>query len=267
MNVVIFSLNRGCQLDLLLRSLKRCWQDWQQTNIHILYTMSEPRFEAGYALCRGYHPEFHWYMQRDFKESVLSLMDPADRLSMFLVDDMVWRAPWKLEGDPALVDFHHEFCLSAAVSLRLCPRINYCYSMDMKTAQPKPDPANEHFIAWNWRQHTGDWSYPHSLDAHIFRTGDIWHLLERGSYDNPNQLEDYMAARPPDRSIMRCYHDSKVFNIPMNRVQAVRENRSGNVAPEDLNEVFLHGGRLALEPLIGYQNRSCHEEVKVGWER
>ena len=48
MNIIIFSKDRACQLDLFLRSLKKYFKEFEELNFNILYTYSNDKFKIGY---------------------------------------------------------------------------------------------------------------------------------------------------------------------------------------------------------------------------
>ncbi len=54
-------------------------------------------------------------------------------------------------------------------------------------------------MTWRWREAGGDWGYPMSLDAHIFRTGHLSRFIMELKYHNPNTLEGSLAVR--------CFND------------------------------------------------------------
>ena len=131
--------------------------------------------------------------------------------------------------------------------------------MDLKT----PPPVFKSHWTWGWRGLPGDWGYPMSLDGHIFRTLAIRRRLVSRRYDNPNTLEAQLALKPLRHRTMRCYEHSRVMNLPMNRVQRVFNNRSGEIDPAGLNRAFLKGARIRLEPFDRFVNDSCHQELPL----
>ena len=52
------------------------------------------------------------------------------------------------------------------MSLRLHPGISRCYA----TNEDTPPPTMDAEMTWRWPDAKGDWSYPMSLDAHVFRS-------------------------------------------------------------------------------------------------
>ena len=62
-NIVIFSKDRACQLELFLRSMKNFFFEWSLCKVSILYTYSNDSFKKGYEKTRFYHPEFNYVLE------------------------------------------------------------------------------------------------------------------------------------------------------------------------------------------------------------
>ena len=261
LNIVIFSKDRACQLELLLRSIKIYVDLSEQIRISVLYTASNAEFDRGYRQLKPMFPGVAFHDERtgprDFKFKTLCLARTAIPYLMFLVDDDVFKNPFSLADEEfrAFERSSDQVCLS----LRLGKHISYCYSMDL----PTPPPPFLSEWVWEWRGLAGDWGYPMSLDGHVFRTADILPLLNSRHYTNPNTLESALADRPLHKLKMSCYEQSRVLNLPVNRVKSVFANRSGNVEQAELNAIFLAKGRIRLEPFDGYVNSSPHQELAL----
>lgn len=252
MNVIIFSKDRAAQLDLLLRSMPKKIKEM------VLYRVSDMIFDDGYYKIFNTieRPTYLWE-EFKFKDDLLEIIDETDSLTVFLTDDDVFINPMPFGYGAPLLDAN-----IACVSLRLNPHLPYCYTLNREQKIPKMNSAN----VWNWRLADADYGYPMSLDGHIFRTADILPLLQRLDYHDPNSLEAALARNPINRPNMICYDHSIILNNPINRVQDTVKNRHGNVSAEYLNEQFLAGRRIKLEPFIGYKNHACHEEIPIEWE-
>jgi glycosyl transferase family 6 len=263
-NLVVFSKDRPAQLELLLRSIRTHLAGWQSCPISILYAGDGGRADDGYDVVRYLNPEFRWEREneaRSFKQHTLSLVDPQHPLTAFLVDDDVFRAPVSLADAPFRQLADDEEIM--AVSLRLDPAMDYCYSED----GPARPPAFESRHVWRWPGAPGDWGYPMSLDGHVFRTEAILPLLEEHEWFNPNSLEDALFRHPLPQPKLCCYSRSRLVNVPANRVQDTAPNRHAGVDAAVLNERFLAGERIALEPFSGLRPRAPHHEVAYAWER
>lgn len=255
MNVIIFSKDRAAQLDLLLRSMV-----WLIADKYVIYACSTKQHNMGYDKLFwdywGDRSDIHLFMQEDnFKDSLLKQVDVEQAGTVFFTDDDVFMRNWPFVTFPFPDNV-------ACLSLRLNPRMGYCYTLNRKQTPPKMHPGN----VWNWRLADADYGYPMSLDGHIFRTSDILPLLEKLDYHDPNSLEAALARNPINRPMMMCFDKSVIVNNPINRVQDTIKNRHGNVSAEWLNEQFLAGRRIKLEPFIGIEPNACHVELPIEWE-
>jgi FkbM family methyltransferase len=263
LDLVIFSKDRACQLELLLRSLKRFVAGWEELNVSVIHTWSEDAFGAGYAIAREAHPEIEWVSERDsaagFRALTLGQLGRSE-YTAFLVDDNVFKAPFSLDAPQlrALAQDPELLCLS----WRMAPRMNYCYALDTLTTIP----AFTDGTVWRWPEAQGDWGYPMSVDGHVFRTAQLLPLIGRLPFHNPNSFEAALAANPLPLPKAICLPDAPIVNLPVNRVQDTALNRHGDVAAAWLNERFLAGDRLAVETVIGVANPGPHHEVSLRWE-
>jgi hypothetical protein len=264
-NIVVFSKDRGCQLDLFLCSIKKFFIGIHINSIHVLYTYSNESFGAGYVKAISYHPDIHYVFENKgkFKEDLLKNVPLKNALTMFFVDDMIFKEEFKLSCHEAYRVITDQSV--ACLSLRLYPGINYCYTMNVPMTVPEF--LNKELV-WEWRKACpGDWSYPMSLDGHLFRTEDILSKLVYIDYRNPNTLEGNLANSPICMPYMTCFSKSKIVNIPANKVQNVNGNRHGQISAQYLNEQFLIGKRISLTKLLNnpniINNASCHVDVPI----
>ncbi|MEE3715449.1 glycosyltransferase [Tumidithrix elongata RA019] len=261
-NIIVFSKDRPCQLELFLRSVKIFFRNWQNLQFSVLYTYSEPTYCEGYEKLKGIHPEFNYICEKEdqipFKQNVLNLISDTSPYTLFFVDDNIFRLTFDIQSEAFQIFQNDKSILS--LSLRLSPEITYCYS----TNSPAPLPKFEPHLIWNWRELSlgNDWSYPMSLDGHVFRTEEIKPLIELAEFYNPNFLEEQLATSPINLSKMICYAHSKIANIPANRVQSTHFNRHGNLmTPAEFNREFLNGKVILLKNILDTQPTAVHQEI------
>lgn len=72
------------------------------------------------------------------------------------------------------------------------PGITHCYP----TRQNTPPPPLDSEGTWAWRGALGDWGYPMSLDAHVFRTAELAKMAIALEFANPNLFEVTAPASP-----------------------------------------------------------------------
>ena len=257
LNLTIFSYNRGCQLDLMLRSMKEFFIGLDKVKVNILYRYSSEAFRMGYEKVKKYHPEFNYVLESDFKKNVIELININNFYTVFGVDDNVFKESFNISCDE-MAQLGIDRSISC-LSLRMHPGITYCYTEDRPT--PPPTFISSKSIMWAWQGLPGDWGYNMSVDWHIFKTEDILDMCLRLPYNNPNSFEGQMAVNHLRMPYMMCFEKSKVFNIPANKVQTLNSNRYGSISADFLNSKFLDGYGIDLNPIKGFNNISAHQDV------
>lgn len=257
--VIVFSKDRACQLEALLRSMERFFGHPRRTTV--LYTASSQAYERGYGLLREDYKSVTWRREAEFKTDLLRLVEEASgrqsRHVMFLVDDIVFVRPFTGEQVINLLDDDDGVL---AYSLRLGDRIRYCHPRQMPTSPPEFLDGRR----WTWRNaHPGYWNYPMSVDGNIYRLSDIGGTLTKIDFRNPNTLETRMADQPIDRPYLACSSSPYLVNLALNLVQDVFRNPHGDYSAESLNKAFLDGLAIDIEPFVGREFPACHIEPEI----
>ena len=220
---IIFSKNRPCQLELLLRSLN--------IPATILFTY-DPEFEEGYNKLIKMYPNFDFVKETDFKRQII-VLSKSKKYVMFLCDDDIMINPFDKECSE-FYEFKKDndiLCLT----LRLC-----------KKYQRAPSSMKDN--KWEWKNEPKDWGYPMSVTSNIFRRDDILPVMEREIFTNPNNLEVKLRRNAPDRPLMMCFDEPKIINNLANQVQKQYPNPNhANVSLIELNQRFLNGEKLSLK--------------------
>jgi hypothetical protein len=263
--LLVFSLNRACQLDALLRSLGRHAPGL--TPVTVLWKAVDDAFRAGYDLCRSEHPDVAFVPESDFRADVLAWLR-GKRLCAFAVDDDVVYGPVSREVPAAFDD-----PVVLAFSLRLGSNCSWCYALNREQPVPALRKADG-YVVWDWTTAELDFAYPGSLDLHVFRARDLRAVVSPSSFANPNQLEDVLVRqlgrrakrRRRPRRLLASYEQSRVFGCPVNRVNASHPNRfatSVALPTESLNNRYLAGERVDLDALDYADIRSAHHELQL----
>lgn len=259
MNIIVFSKNRPAQLDLFLSSMAFNFPEALDFGAKVLYK-ADKEYQEGYEVCRAYHPWIELVSETNFKQHVIDLIDDCRKTTMFAVDDIVWKNKFSVKDlqYKRFVESRNQICLS----LRLWPGITYSYMLNRSAEKPR---FVSRFTWCNFRG-TADWCYPMSVDCNIYQTADIKPIVQRISFSTPNSLEGSLARHPIKKMYMQCYPESKIINIPANKVQIdVARNRSENRDCFELNREFIKGKRLAYKHLAGYKNNAVHEPMELVW--
>lgn len=241
--------------------MKKYFKEFEQFQIKILYKSVSEEFYKGYEKLKEIHPDKNliWQNEIGFQNSLIRLFDKKKKYTVFFVDDIVFKEPFSINDDKFKFFDTHGDVLS--LSLRLHPRLTYCYAANLKQIPPQ---FNENNV-FLWKGQTGDYGYPMSLDGHFFRSRDIYYYLLNIRYDGPNSLESQMAMNPLYYPKLICYDKSVIVNNPVNKVQDWNDNVHGNVTAEYLNEQFLSGKKIDLTPFEGFENISCHQEISINF--
>lgn len=255
--VIIYSKDRACQMEALLRTKERFLHLSHSTSV--LYTASDAKFEEGYNLLKPLYPKVNWVREADFRKDMLALLAKVDKSHhlMFLVDDIIFTRPYG--GGETLRALENEEEI-LAVSLRLGENVTFCHPRQMHTTPPD---LTEN-LRWRWRDAAaGYWNYPMSVDGNIYRAADLVDLIPALPFKYAGQMEAAMTGRKIDRELMICNREPSLVNLAVNKVQTSFNNPHGNVSADYLNEQFLQGNVIDVESVLTGRHDSCHIEPAI----
>jgi len=292
LQVVIFSKDRPMQLHATLASLVLHCQDLPGINVGVLYYASSKKFAQGYQeLQREFSslPGLSWVGERDFKKDllrlvlgdhwggsaspdfqVLGLRNPGrgiNRFVLFLVDDTLFTCPFSFAEIAAAL----AGCPSAlAFSLRLGMNTTFCYSRSSPQQLPHFVATRNRSLRFRWLGAQGDFGYPLEVSSSVFRVADLLPLLRILPFSNPNRLEQRLAASRVAFSLchpdLLCFDRSVAFCAPLNKVQTVLPNRSGDsnsYSSDGLHSLFEQGLRIDVKALAGFEPHAAHQEIDL----
>jgi len=141
---------------------------------------------------------------------------------------------------------------------------------DSKQTLPLFQQSLTGILTYNWMQAEFDFGYPLELSSSIYRTRDILVLLEELEFNNPNMLEDQMAANARlfagHKSTLLCCENSLTFCNPINKVQSICNNRCSSdnkYSADTLAELFQKGVKIDVESYSNFIPNACHQEVQL----
>lgn len=253
-NSMIFSKDRACQLDLLLRSIKDHFSDLVPSRI--LWRASSREFEQAYKKLGGIHPEFHFEKEVDFvKQTRETVMGFKESHCLFLVDDEIVIRPVDIwDAQSLLTDNPNIHC----VSLRLNTECTYCYPADCWDELKSTERVGD-FYVWDWTKQNPehDFGYPSCINSHLYRTKEFQGHFAKLNFFNVNNLEGmFNNRREKFQPKMACFQQSKTINIANNLTQS-GTNRAGKkiqFSLAELNRAFLDGKRISARQFYGIEN-------------
>lgn len=242
-NTIVFSKNRACQLEVLLRGMNMpATVVWH----------ADDGFLAGYEKLIPMYPGTKFVKQVVFKDQIVESI--VGDYTMFECDDDIALEPFD-ENCPEFQLFKARpdiICLS----LRLCPHYAGAPVMQGNT--------------WEWKGLRHSWGYPMSVTSHIFRTADILPTILATELQIPNSIEVAIRRHPPERPLMYCFDKPKFVNNLANQVQTkyVDDNHA-HITVEFLEEKFMGGERISLEDMRDKATRATGPFMKeqYKWEK
>jgi len=282
---IVFSKDRALQLDLTLNSIKA---HTLEPDINVIYTVSKEHVES-YDMLMSEHQDVTFIRQSHsiFEDILNAVTSASDYVCFFTDDNIMYQKLSITEEDIRLSNEYEIACISLRLGKNTTMR-DYGDGILRQDSLPNQASALGNMIVWNRTTLPvgGYWSYPLSVDGHIFKASDMKKFVEElcvlnKHYDNygviprakyawnqtPNEFEAklqmYFFALSP---LMACPEHSCVVNSPNNRVQDQIKNRNGdkyNYVPLDLRDEFQDGKRLSLKN-INFEGIVCpHQELDI----
>lgn len=291
------------QLDATLHSYEVHCKDHNDLQLTVLYKASSEQYRKQYlTLVEQYESKnVHFYPERSFRSDLLtrillteaetnyqwisclsilppvilnllptSLLPAPQGKVLFLVDDAIFVNDISLLEIRETLDNQPD---SLGFSLRLGANTSYCYSRDTFQNLPTFAHIQGNILKYRWMDSEVDFKYPLEISSSIYRLEDIYPLLLRIPFQNPNFLEGNMARHARDFSRSKpsllCFEHSAAFCIPINKVQNVVSTRSGGeneYPPDRLADLFDAGYRIDIHAYSGFVPNGCHQEVELFFE-
>lgn len=261
--IVIFSKDRACQLESLLRSVRDHFRS-AHLSITVLYKATSPAFNNGYELAKKacVCDTVAWRPEQSFQNDVAAICGALapESLVMFLVDDDIVFRQCILDEILGVFSDEHLF-----ISLRASR--TYAGDIPPEFIVVKP------YLEWKWnysKRKWVTWNYPFSVDGNIFHAAHIGKIIRKISFEAPNSFEGRMHTYRHHWWVKRIKKalaplDAAVFNNPLNRVQRESETWHNNMSPESLNNAFLSGMRINNAALYRAQPDATHFDAGISF--
>ncbi len=192
---------------------------------------------------------------------------PEDSHILFLVDDNLFVRDFSLRESAQLLRGHPR---ALGFSLRLGENTAYCYAMDHAQALPEFASLGAGVLKFDWTTSELDFAYPLEISSSVYRLKDIFPVIVRQPFSNPNELEYQLAVSAAQYSqrmpFLLCPEKSLTFCNPLNLVQNFAPNRASDAmeySSEHLADLFDQGYRVQIEAFRGFVPQSCHQEVAL----
>ncbi|MBU3917614.1 hypothetical protein KKA14_18950 [bacterium] len=197
-----------------------------------------------------------------FRKTLLKILDEVQVKNIFfLVDDIVFIRNIDLTYANTLDTSRY------VLSLRHSPYLTRSYTGNRSQMPPKLSKfrAMQEMFEFRWFEEGSEWSDPWSVDGQVLSTAEVRIITKVSTFSAPNSyeaaLKSFNTLCVERRGL--CYSESKILNLPINRVQNECENLSGSVSPEYLLDQWCKGMMLDTSNLLTHIPQSPHEEHLV----
>jgi hypothetical protein len=294
---LVFSKDRALQLEACLSSFARHVTDAEKVRLLVLYAASSPRFLRQYHELAG-EPTLRaeFVHEQDFRAQLLGALhaaspqvsdvggrtlirralrrqstaaDGASNGLLFLVDDALFVRPFALGTAQQALLANPD---ALGFSLRLGRNTTQSYVLNRPQGPPLFHRVGPDLLSLDWTTADGDFGYPLEISSSMYRRSTMIRLIERVKFSDPNTLESQLALQAKRfirrHPLLLCPEVSVAFSAPLNRVQDVYTNRSGERpewSAERLGDRFDEGYRLDIGALDGFVPAACHQEVELSF--
>ena len=273
-DIIIWSFDRACQVDLLLRSIKDKFKS--AGDVYVLYHCSSDEFAKGYSVVQSieYSLNIHWIRQGDFEKNTRDILGwiktpcflPLSDDDVFVNEVTVSDKIIDLLAGPE----YNAFSLKGGLNITHnypnwdCPQPNFTW-------------IDQDILSWVWGDSPRqlDWGYPSCVNAYVFNRDYYLQLIYALKFNRPVALETELNLCVQQRigiykTKMMCYKQSSLLNLPVNRVQPMVDNPFGEkfaITTKELNDKFLNGEQISTSNIYDKPMHMPNEELPFIFEK
>lgn len=250
-NILCWSMNRACQLDALLTSLKK----YVPATVNVLYKASDFHFEDAYEICKREHPFTNFVREKDFYDDTIQLSEQGKSICYTTDDTVVFGPVHNLQKIKDQLNNNTVFSFRLGYNTVVQDHL-------ASTLQPPliPDKVTEEYLYWNPKKYPWlNYGYPHALDMHLYSTDYILPILKQIRFKTTNELEGILQKFNSNITMLFSLKESIAVNVPINNISLLTGVNRRSMSLEDMNAEYLKGKRLKYifdSPVIG-----CHQDV------
>ncbi|MCG3775256.1 MAG: hypothetical protein JW395_2087 [Nitrospira sp.] len=201
-----------------------------------------------------------------FRTTLIGVLESITTSNLFfLVDDIVFLREVDFSMLPMLNALEH------VLSLRHGPHLRRSYTSNVDQAPPvfRPSGIHPELLEFSWFEQAHEWSDPWSVDGQVLSTAEVSVMAQVSGFQAPNSFESALKSFNSLAAGRQglCFRESKILNLPLNRVQDEVPNRKGNVSADRLLDEWNRGMMLDISGFSKIIPRSPHEEHPVTFKK
>lgn len=268
--LIIFSKNRTCQLHLLLESINKN-SNKLFDSISVLYKFTNDEYNEGYKKIVSNYSNINFIIETNFHEDTINIVKDGYDFTTFMVDDNVFYKELSVDKEKIYNMFIDNINPISCFSLRLGLNCNYSHPANQHYKIGKYEIIND-FVKVNVLEQQVDFSYPLSVDGHIFNTIFIKDSLKHiGNFTNPNTIESSLQSlKMRINNYMSFLKESVLVGIPVNIVNDTHKNRQGlkfYFSENDLNIKYINNEVIDIESMDFTNINGPHKEIEYKFKK
>lgn len=264
-DLVVFSFNRPLQLYAFLESLREYVTNLN--HVEVIYRASNDAYAQAYGHVQRTFSECLFVRQgnnprKDFKPLVLRAFNTTTcPYILFAVDDIVVKDYIDVGDCIGNMEKNNAY----GFYLRLGKNITMRYRPKKQIKVPPLVEVEKDVYTWHMSRIGSYWGYPNSVDMVLYRKRDVIPNVRSMPYSTPNTFESVWSGKAHQvygRTAL-CYKESKIVNLPLNRVQEDYNNpHTGSYTSVELLKIFNDGLKMDIKPLFKIYNLSAHMDYE-----
>ena len=270
---IIFSKDRAMQLDGTLRSFLLHCQDYDLLDLKVIYTTSNQIHEKQYHQLIKDYERVEFVKEENFKEDLISLLEPYQYV-LFLVDDNLFVREFHLTG---IVKALRNNTDVLGFTLRLGKNTTHTiHPVKKELMMPVFTQIQKNILKYDWTKLDGvGFGYPIELQSAVYRVPDLWPIMSRFDFLNPNTLELLLDSKKDyykenGKHAQFCFVHSVAFTNPINLVQTAWKNWADNkieYSSEALAQKFSEGYRIDVDAYSNMVPVTSHQVVDLVFQK
>lgn len=266
-DVIVYTKNRACQLDLLLRSIKDNFSNVNK--VWLLEDGFNGEFRVGYDKIKSLDYGLDIKHIHQTKETFCNVLrDVVENIKtdfvLPLCDDDVFIRYTDITNISNYVDNN-----VIGIHLRFSSDLTVSYGKWGILPLPKLFPAGD-YLKWDWTTYKvhSRWGYAYQAGGLIYKTEFFKYMINNIEFNLPNSLEGAMmdGRYKWKKNFTVAFKHSPIVNISVNKIQTDVPNRGGrdvNYQPSELNSIFLSGNIIDTAGLYNMDNNCEFIEIEL----
>lgn len=261
---IVFSYDRPLQLWAFLESLYAKVSGIE--DLTVIFRCSDNDFRKGYLRVKDAFRKVIFIEQKtqyQFKNLIVNTVKGSKEYLFFAVDDLVIRKHIDLHKCEFLLDYANAY----GFYFRLGKNITRSYMVDRPSLPPIMEYVDSDIYKFCFKDGIEDWAYPNSVDMVLLKKSTIYPLVKSLRFSTPNTFEGSWALKANLNSYGLCFEESKIINIPVNKVNISGNRSMDDISTKELLNIFNFGYRIDIEEIAKITPVSPHMAIELKFKK